>query len=113
YERCGKVIVALDRSELGRLDALERRGRANGVPGLRRIGPEELRELEPHAAGIAALHSPQTAVVDFAAVARALAEDLQAAGGVVATRCAVQAIERAPGGGVRVAHAHGHTRARL
>src|SRR3954452_2646785 len=109
----GKVAVALEQRELPALDELERRGRANGVPGLRRIGPEELRELEPHAAGIAALHSPGTAIVDFAAVARALAEDLQAAGGVVATRCAVQAIEREAGGGVRVDHTHGQTRARL
>src|SRR3954470_3384225 len=111
YDPRGKVVVALEQRELPALDELERRGRANGVPGLRRIGPDELRELEPHAAGIAALHSPQTAIVDFAAVARALAGDVQAAGGVVATRCAVQAIERAPGGGVLVAHAHGHTRA--
>ena len=58
YERCGKVIVALADRELPGLDALEARGRANGVPGLRRVGREELAELEPHAAGIAALHSP-------------------------------------------------------
>ena len=60
YERCGKVIVALDEGELGRLDELEHRGRANGVPGLRRIGADEIAELEPHAAGIDGLHSPQT-----------------------------------------------------
>src|ERR1700758_1024313 len=48
-ERCGKVIVATYRSELERLEELERRGRANGVPGLRRIGPDEIAELEPHA----------------------------------------------------------------
>ena len=72
YERCGKVIVALDRSELGRLDELVRRGRANGVPGLRCIGADEIRELEPHATGIEGLHSPQTGIVDFAGVARAL-----------------------------------------
>src|SRR6059058_5142863 len=52
-ERCGKVIVATEPSELPRLDELERRGQANGVPGLRRLGPEEIRELEPHARGIA------------------------------------------------------------
>ena len=60
------MIVALDRCELAGLDELERRGRANGVPGLRRIGADELRELEPHAAGIDGLHSPQTGIVDFA-----------------------------------------------
>src|SRR6185503_2957089 len=52
FERCGKVIVGLDDAGLGRLDELERRGIANGVPGLRRINGEELRELEPHAAGV-------------------------------------------------------------
>jgi 2-hydroxyglutarate dehydrogenase len=111
YERCGKVIVALDPSELGRLDELERRGRANGVPGLRRIGAEEIRELEPHATGIAGLHSPQTGIVDFAGVARALASELEAAGGVVATSCAVRSFERSDGR-TRISHAHGEVRAR-
>jgi (S)-2-hydroxyglutarate dehydrogenase len=111
HERCGKVIVALDRSELGRLDELERRGRANGVPGLKRVGPDELRELEPHAAGIEGLHSPQTGIVDFAGVARALAQQLEAGGGVVATRCAVEGFAR-QNGRTRIAHARGETRAR-
>ena len=60
HERCGKVIVARNEGELPRLDELERRGRANGVPGLRRLDAAGLRELEPHAAGVAALHSPHT-----------------------------------------------------
>jgi 2-hydroxyglutarate dehydrogenase len=111
YERCGKVIVALDRSELDRLDELERRGRANGVPGLRRIGADELRELEPHAAGIEALHSPQTGIVDFGGVARALAGQVEAGGGVVATSCGVSGFERT-NGRTRIAHARGETRAR-
>jgi 2-hydroxyglutarate dehydrogenase len=110
-ERCGKVIVALDRSELDRLDELERRGRANGVPGLRRIGADELRELEPHAAGIEALHSPQTGIVDFGGVARALAGQVEAGGGVVATSCGVSGFERI-NGRTRIAHARGETRAR-
>src|SRR5918995_99115 len=79
-ERTGKVIVATEPDELPRLDELERRGSANGVPGLRRIDSDELREFEPHARGIAALHSPVTGVVDFGLVARALAADLGAAG---------------------------------
>ncbi|HET8538186.1 MAG TPA: L-2-hydroxyglutarate oxidase [Solirubrobacteraceae bacterium] len=111
YERCGKVIVALDRSELDRLDELERRGRANGVPGLRRIGADELRELEPHAAGIEALHSPQTGIVDFGGVARALAGQVEAGGGVVATSCGVSGFERT-NGRTRITHARGETRAR-
>jgi L-2-hydroxyglutarate oxidase len=111
YERCGKVIVALDRSELGRLDELERRGLANGVPGLRRIGADEIRELEPYATGIAGLHSPQTGIVDFAGVARALAAQLEREGGVVATSCAVQSFE-ARNGRTQIRHARGETRAR-
>jgi len=111
YERCGKVIVALDRSELDRLDELERRGRANGVPGLRRIGPDEIRELEPHATGIDGLHSPQTGIVDFAGVARALAAQLEERGAVVATGCGVESFERR-NGRTEVRHARGETRAR-
>jgi 2-hydroxyglutarate dehydrogenase len=111
YERCGKVIVALDRSELGRLDELENRGRANGVPGLRRIDAEAIRELEPHATGIDGLHSPQTGIVDFAGVARALAAQVQERGGLVATGCAVRSFERG-NGRTRIVHAHGETRAR-
>ena len=61
YERCGKVIVATSRDELPALDELERRGRANGVPGLRRLDAPSLRAVEPHAAGVAALHSPTPA----------------------------------------------------
>src|SRR5215218_4453653 len=64
-DRCGKVIVATEARELPGLDELERRGRANGVPGLRRIGPGELAEIEPHARALAGLHSPATGVVDF------------------------------------------------
>ncbi len=79
--RCGKVIVATSADELGPLAELERRALANGVEGVRRIGPDELAELEPHAAGVAALHSPNTGVVDFRAVAAALADELREAGG--------------------------------
>src|SRR4051794_6518656 len=77
--RAGKLVVALAPEELERLDELERRGRANGVPGLRRLeGQQALREVEPHVRGLAALHSPATGVVDFGAVARALAADVVA-----------------------------------
>ncbi len=76
FETCGKLIVALDDSELGRLANLLERGTANGVPGLREVGPEELREIEPHAAGVRALHSPGTGIIDFARVTRSLAAGL-------------------------------------
>jgi 2-hydroxyglutarate dehydrogenase len=114
HERCGKVIVALDQGQLPALDELERRGRANGVPGLRQLSGAELRELEPAAAGIAALHSPNTGIVDFPGVARALAEDVREAGGEIRLECAVHAVrpERAGGsGGVVVEHANGTTSA--
>jgi (S)-2-hydroxyglutarate dehydrogenase len=106
HERIGKVIVALDASELPALDELERRGRANGVPGLRRLTGDELRELEPAAAGVAALHSPNTGIVDFPAVARAYADDVRRAGGEVLLGCGV---ERVADGVVH--HAQGATSA--
>ncbi|MGI8805522.1 MAG: L-2-hydroxyglutarate oxidase [Thermoleophilaceae bacterium] len=109
--RCGKLIVAADRGELARLHKLEWRARANGVPGLRRLGRSEIREVEPHAQGIAALHSPATGVVDFRHVARALATDVTAAGGTVATSCAAASVE--PGRrALGLRHADGETVAR-
>ena len=83
--------------ELSRLAELERRGWENGVPELRRLGRRDLQEVEPNARGLAALHSPQTGIVDFAAVARALAADVRRDGGDVATNCRVEAVERRPG----------------
>jgi (S)-2-hydroxyglutarate dehydrogenase len=97
-ERCGKVIVALHESELDRLDELERRGQANGVPGLRRLTAPEITELEPHCTGIAGLHSPNTGIVDFAAVARALADDVRQAGGEIMLGRPVSAVARDDGG---------------
>jgi L-2-hydroxyglutarate oxidase len=105
-ERCGKLIVALDQSELPGLAELERRGRANGVPGLRRMGRDELLEVEPHAAGIAALHSPNTGIVDFTAVARALRAELEEAGGRVVLGTEVTGIS--PNGrALKIAHSGG------
>lgn len=109
--RSGKLILARDESELARLDELERRGRENGVEGLRRLGPDEIAEVEPHAAGVAGLHSPGTGVVDFSRVAASLAEELTARGSAIATRCGVVAIEECARGAV-VSHALGTTLAR-
>jgi L-2-hydroxyglutarate oxidase LhgO len=77
---CGKVLVALDDVERARLDNIRERALANGVPGVRIIGPDELRELEPHVRGVAALHSPSTSIVNFAEVTQALAADATADG---------------------------------
>ena len=76
YDRCGKVVVARAADEVAALRTVEARARANGVPGLRRLSPADLAEVEPHAAGVAALHSPATAIVDFAEVAEAMAAGL-------------------------------------
>ncbi len=95
---CGKLVVALDAGELDRLNELERRAAENGVPGMRRLERDEIREIEPHAAGIAGLHSPHTGIVDYRAVADAFAGDVRAAGGTVLL-----------GAEVRRIHAHGAT----
>lgn len=98
HQRCGKLIVATDARELPMLDELERRARANGLTGLRRCGPEELREREPRAAGIAALLVAETGVVDFAEVGRALAEVVLELGGEVRTRARLTQVGQEPGG---------------
>jgi len=94
YVECGKLVVALDDSELGRLEALERSATENGVPGLRRVEAAEIREIEPHAAGIAALHSPATAITDYGAVARAYADDVETVGGRIHLASPVTTIDR-------------------
>jgi 2-hydroxyglutarate dehydrogenase len=106
--RNGKLIIAASDQELPRLDELERRGRANQVPGLRRVGPEEIAQIEPRARGIAALHSPETGIVDFARVAAALAADVEAAGGTVATAAGVKRLVPT-GEGINVEHERGTT----
>ena len=111
HERCGKVIVATTPSELPALDELERRGHANGVPGLIRLAGGGLQEIEPHARGVAALHSPNTGIADFPAVARAFAEDVRKAGGAVTTGTAVTQVVDGPREAV-VRHAAGTTVAR-
>jgi L-2-hydroxyglutarate oxidase LhgO len=95
YVECGKLVVARDATEIDRLREIERRATLNGVPGLRWLeGNEALREIEPSVAGIAAVHSPHTAVVDFRAVAHALAAEVTGQGGTILFGRAVDAIER-------------------
>jgi 2-hydroxyglutarate dehydrogenase len=111
HERCGKLIVATVEAELGALAELERRGRANGVRGLERLDARGLREIEPHARGVAALHSPHTGIADFGAVARSFVTDVREAGGTVVTGCEVRALLERPDG-IVVEHAGGETHAR-
>jgi len=85
YEICGKIVVATSEGELPRLEELYRRGIANGLDGIERIGPERLKEIEPHAAGIEALYVPQTGIIDYLKVAAAYAEEIQSAGGEIRT----------------------------
>lgn len=79
----GKLVVATRTHELAGLDELHRRGTANGLRGLRMLGPDAFREIEPHVRGLRALHVPETAVIDFAAVTRALADDVRRRGGEI------------------------------
>jgi L-2-hydroxyglutarate oxidase LhgO len=91
---CGKLVVAVDESELGGLEALHERATANEVPGLELVGPDRIRELEPYAIGIRALWSPTTGVIDYRRVAAAIADEVRAAGGTIETSRAVNGIAR-------------------
>jgi L-2-hydroxyglutarate oxidase len=93
---CGKVIVATHADELPRLEELRQRGEANGLTGLRMIGPEELREIEPHATGLRALVVPSTGITDYAKVCEKYAELISAAGGTVLLSAAATGIRRMP-----------------
>jgi L-2-hydroxyglutarate oxidase len=93
FQRIGKLVVAVTDEELPRLANLYERGLANEVPGLEMIGPERIREIEPHAVGVSALWSPTTGIVDFRRVALALANEVQARGGEVLTSRRVTGIQ--------------------
>lgn len=92
FERCGKVVVATDASELGRLEDLAARSRANGAE-VDLIGPERLREIEPHVVGLRALWSPETGIIDFARVTRAYADEVRRRGGAILTGRRVDGID--------------------
>lgn len=83
YREAGKLLVAVDAADEERLDDIERTARENGVPGVARLGPDGIRDVEPHAVGLVGLHSPTTAITDFVAVAEQLADDVRRGGGRV------------------------------
>ena len=91
---CGKVIVATEQEETRRLEELRNRGEANGLTGLRLIGPEQLHEIEPHARGVGALVVPSTGITDYALVCEKFAELISATGGTILTRAAATSIHR-------------------
>jgi L-2-hydroxyglutarate oxidase len=94
YDVCGKVVVATRPEELPRLDALLERGRQNGLRDLRRLSSEQLREIEPHAAGLAAIHVPEEGIADYPRVCEVLAEEIRARGGEIITGAAVTTLHR-------------------
>ena len=110
-ERCGKVVVATHESELERMRELHRRGDANGVPGIRELGPGELHEFEPNAAGVRALHIPSTGIADYRGVCDRYRELLESAGGSVRLRSRVGGVRIDPDG-VQLQTSTGVVRAR-
>src|ERR1700733_4340279 len=106
HEVCGKVVVAASADEVPRLQALYQRGQDNGLKGLRLLSPEQLREIEPHAAGLAAIHVPEEGIADYPRVCQALVGEISARGGEVITSARVSKIQR-EGSGWRILHAKG------
>src|SRR5688572_3504700 len=105
-ETCGKVIIATSQEEVPRLQTLYERGVANGVPGVALIDLPRLRELEPHANAVAAIHSPQTAIVDYGQVSQAFARDLVVRGATLERSFPVSTITKS-GGELRIGTADG------
>jgi len=98
HERCGKIVVATSEDQLERLTALEATGRANGLQGLAWLDAAALRRTEPHVSGVAGLHVPETGIVDFRLVARALAGEVERLGGAIRTGAGVEGIRRGASG---------------
>jgi L-2-hydroxyglutarate oxidase len=97
HEICGKLVVAVTDEELGRLDAMLERGRQNGLQGLRRLGPEAAREIEPHVRCLAAIHVPEEGIVDYAAVCATLEREIEARGGEILVGAGVRGLRRERG----------------
>jgi L-2-hydroxyglutarate oxidase len=106
HEVCGKVVVATNTGEVSRLHGLFDRGRENGLRDLRLLSAEELREIEPHAAGVAAIHVPEEGIADYPRVCQVLAEEIRARGGEIRTASEVKAVHR-DAAAWRVVHASG------
>jgi len=110
HETCGKLVVAVDDTEVPRLRTLLERGQQNGLRGLRWLGRDELRTIEPHAAGVAAVHVPEEGIVDYEDVIRALVEESRRAGATLEADAGVERLRR-DGPGWIVGHRRGEVRA--
>jgi L-2-hydroxyglutarate oxidase LhgO len=97
HETCGKIVVATAADEIPRLEQLWQRGNANGLLGLRKLGPEQIKEIEPHAAGIAAIHVPQEGIVDYPGVSEKLGELIRGRGGEIRLNARVQKLQPVAG----------------
>ncbi|NDA25837.1 MAG: L-2-hydroxyglutarate oxidase [Verrucomicrobia bacterium] len=97
HEQCGKIVVATEPEELPRLEKLWERGTANGLKGLRKLTPEKIREIEPHAAGLAAIRVPEEGIVDYGAVVEAMAMEIRRLGGEIRTEEPVESLKGASG----------------
>ncbi len=98
HERCGKVVIAVSEKELPALAELERRGRENGLRDLQRLDAAQIRDIEPHATGIAGLLVPETGIADYVQVTEALADRVREKGGDIRLRARVWGVRRQPGG---------------
>ncbi|WP_106397053.1 L-2-hydroxyglutarate oxidase [Actinocorallia populi] len=98
FDECGKLVVAVTPQDVERMDALAARAGDNHVPGLRRVGPEEIREIEPHCTGLAALHSPRTAITDYVRITESFGDDVVGAGGEIRLSFPVTRITEVTGG---------------
>jgi len=108
HDVCGKVVVATSAEEVPRLQALLERGIQNGLTGLRLLNPDELREIEPHAGGVQAMHVPQEGIADYPVVCETLADLVRNQGGAIVTSARVTSLHR-DAGGWRVVHTAGET----
>lgn len=94
HEQCGKIVVATGEEELPKLNELEERSRANQLPGIKRLKAEEIKDYEPHVAGIAGLLVPTTGIVNYADVVVKYGELFRAAGGETVLDCRLTAVKR-------------------
>ncbi|HEX9047082.1 MAG TPA: L-2-hydroxyglutarate oxidase, partial [Verrucomicrobiae bacterium] len=98
HEQCGKIVVATEQNELERLENLWQRGNANGLQGLRKLNPQQIKEIEPHAAGLAAIHVPQEGIVDYPGVCAKLGDLIREHGGEIRLGvCVTKLVPRADG----------------